>query len=150
LIPLAPNEPDKLTVLVGEGSTGQEDTPPTDTPGSEPASGVDNSIPSAFILYPLADSTAAGTHVEIFFQGVAADNDEEGQSITAYEWLSDRDGLLSTEPLFTLSSQALSEGQHVISFRAQDNEGNWSNAAQVTIIVENRMRLYIPIVTRPN
>lgn len=148
LVPLPPNEPDKVTTLVGEGPTGQENMPTAGVADTAPTSSSTNAgIPTAHILYPIEGVPLDRSQPIVLFQGVASDNDEDGQSIVAYEWRSDRDGFLSNEATFTLSSASLSLGQHVISFRAQDNEGNWSEWAQVTIQI-NPATLYLPLVTR--
>jgi hypothetical protein len=56
------------------------------------------------------------------FTGSAWDNDEGGQSITAYEWSSDKDGFLSDAEDFQRSADNLSVGQHVITFKVWDDE----------------------------
>jgi hypothetical protein len=148
LVPLPPNDPGKETILVGEGPTGQENMPTPGVADTAPTSSSGNAgIPTAHILYPIEGIPLDRSQSLILFQGVAADNDEDGQSIVAYEWRSDRDGLLGTEQSFTRSSASLSLGQHVISFRAQDNEGNWSEWVQVTIQV-NLATLQLPIIMR--
>jgi hypothetical protein len=148
LVPLPPNDPGKETILVGEGPTGQENMPTAGVADTAPTSSSGNAgIPTAHILYPIEGIPLDRSQSLILFQGVAADNDEDGQSIVAYEWRSDRDGLLSTEQSFTRSSASLSLGQHVISFRAQDNEGNWSEWVQVTIQI-NLATLQLPLIMR--
>ncbi len=137
-IPVPPNDPSKLTELVGEGASGQEDTPLAGVAEVAPAGDVSlGSIPSAHILYPVADAPPGGAQDIILFQGVASDNDEDGAAIVAYEWRSDRDGLLGDQQVFTMTRLALSPGAHVISFRAQDDEGDWSEWDQVTIQVSS-------------
>jgi hypothetical protein len=109
---LPPNDPGKETILVGEGPTGQENMPTAGVADSAPTSSSANAgIPTAHILYPIEGVPLDRSQSLILFQGVAADNDENGQSIVAYEWRSDRDGLLSTEQTFTKSPASLSLGQ---------------------------------------
>ena len=84
----------------------------------------------------------------ILFQGEASDNDENGQAITAWEWRSDRDGVLGTQPIFTLTASSISTGTHVISLRVQDDEGDWSPTEQVTLQVMDAYSTYLPIVSK--
>ena len=63
--------------------------------------------------------------------------------VSEYEWISDIDGLISTDEDFVISS--LSNGTHQISFRAKDSKGAWSqpsgtpdNLTHVTIVVNGR------------
>lgn len=81
-------------------------------------------------------------------EGLAEDTDFEGdRSILTYEWVSDIDGLIGTALTFDDPVNNLSYGEHVISFRAQDNEGNWSDWDQVTIEVVPYI-LFMPFVLR--
>ncbi len=61
-------------------------------------------------------------HDPIKFIGQAFD---PNGSIIEYEWKSDQDGILSNQPSF--SHNHLSLGRHEISFRAKDDNGEWSN-----------------------
>lgn len=54
-------------------------------------------------------------------------------SITAYQWISNIDGLLGSTA--TLKTSALSEGTHIISFRVRDNQGVWSDTDQASMTV---------------
>ena len=56
-------------------------------------------------------------------------------SIAGYSWESNIDGLLSSEASFSWG--ALSEGEHIITFIVQDNEGEWSPPVTETLIVTN-------------
>jgi uncharacterized repeat protein (TIGR01451 family) len=73
------------------------------------------------------DSTG---HDPIHFVGQATDLDG---NIAKYEWKSDRDGVFGNEASFSYSK--LSLGIHTISFRAQDDNGEWSNTAKTQIEV---------------
>ncbi len=66
----------------------------------------------------------------INFEGHGTDTDG---SIEAYQWESSIDGLLSDSDSFSTSS--LTEGIHTISFKVQDNEGAWSEAATEVLVV---------------
>lgn len=55
-------------------------------------------------------------------------------SISTYEWKSNLDGALSQKQFFT--STSLKPGEHVISFRVQDNTGEWSDSVQATLSVD--------------
>ncbi|MBO9366740.1 MAG: hypothetical protein J7466_18425, partial [Roseiflexus sp.] len=82
-------------------------------------------------------------------RGGAADNDAEGDDpqIVAYEWRSNRDGVLSTERQFTRLAASLAFGEHIITFRARDNEGVWSEEVQVTIQVQP-YQVFLPLTIR--
>ncbi len=91
-----------------------------------------NTIPVAQIITPAEGSTYDKSE-EASFSGTASDPD--GDAIAGYEW---RDGsctggeLLSTEASF--SKSGFDPGvSHTIYFRAQDDQGEWSNCDQVTI-----------------
>jgi hypothetical protein len=87
-----------------------------------------NTPPSA-ILDDVPPSPAfAG--VTLTFSGLGTD--VEGP-IAAFEWSSSLDGLLSTAASF--SSAALSVGEHTVSFRVRDRDGEWSDPATTTLTV---------------
>ena len=48
----------------------------------------------------------------------------DGVSIVAYEWVSSLDGVLGNEAEFSVTG--FSSGEHTISFRVQDENGEWS------------------------
>jgi len=58
----------------------------------------------------------------VSFQGQGSDD----VGISAYEWASDRDGILSNQRNFVRSASTLSTGNHTISFRVKDTTGHWS------------------------
>ena len=82
-------------------------------PNAPPSDTIDSIEPS---------QAEAGTTV--FFDGTGSDSDG---TVVAYLWASSIDGELSTEEDF--SSNDLSFGNHIITFRVQDNDGDWSDAA---------------------
>ena len=53
--------------------------------------------------------------------------------ITAYEWASNIDGLLSTEQSFSIPITDLTMGLHTFSLSVEDDEGTWSSDATVTV-----------------
>jgi PKD repeat protein len=91
---------------------------------------VVNLPPTAYIDSILPNPGKPGQIVQ--FTGHGTDSDG---SITGYEWQSDIDGILSDANSFTVSD--LSEGTHTISFRVQDDEGDWSVPATNTLFVGN-------------
>ncbi len=146
--PLAPNDDGKATLLLGEGPTGQEDTPLEGDPAAAPAVGIGTSIPSAFILYPVATENAADVPDQVLFQGTATDNDEEGASIAEYRWTSSIDGVIGTSDIFRLQRSQLSAGRHIITFEALDNEGDWSEPVTTVLVISDTPshKLYLPFV----
>lgn len=155
-LPLPEEEAGKevLALYIGNGEDAQEVEATSDTGPDElfPVPTGQEGLPVAVIEFVLPGYPGGGVVVypdeTLEFIGSAADNDAEGDpSIVAYEWQSDRDGLLSTQQNFTRTASTLSWGEHVISFRAQDNEGNWSEWDQVTIQVQPYY-VYLPLALR--
>lgn len=148
--PLAPNDPDKATLLIGEGPEGQENTPLEDQPTDAPTASTDSGRPSAFILYPISTENPAEVPEEILFQGIASDNDEAGESIVEYRWTSSVSGVIGTADLFRLPRTALAQGRHVITFEALDDEGNWSDPETVVLVIGEAQpqKLYLPLISR--
>jgi len=60
-------------------------------------------------------------------------SDEDG-SVIAYAWNSSIDGQLSEDAMFSTTS--LTVGEHEISFRVQDDDLQWSEAATATLSIE--------------
>mgnify|MGYP000701642776 CR=1 FL=1 len=81
------------------------------------------------ILPPVAhiDSISPETAVQgkdtVIFEGHGTDIDGH---ITAYEWRSDKDGVLSTSKSFSMPASTLSLGTHNIFFKVKDDDGVWS------------------------
>ncbi|KPA15188.1 secreted protein containing Cysteine, histidine-dependent amidohydrolase/peptidase domain protein [Candidatus Magnetomorum sp. HK-1] len=69
----------------------------------------------------------------VVFDGSGSDPD--GGNIQAYEWSSNIDGVLSESQHFQRSD--LSIGQHTISLKVKDDEGNWSELDTVSLTIEN-------------
>jgi hypothetical protein len=143
-----------IALFIGEGEDAQEiealpgadNDPPEALPvGGEglPVASIESIIPG----YP-GGGVSVYPDQTIEFAGSAEDNDADGNpSIVAYEWRSDKNGILSTQATFTTSASTLMPGTHIISFRAQDNEGNWSDWDQVTIEVLT-YGIYLPLILR--
>ncbi len=139
-------------LYLGDGEDAQEVTAlPDNDPGLTPDETVgQEGLPIAFIeaIHP-ANDWAIRPDDLVEFYGSASDNDADGDpGIVAYEWRSNRDGLLSTQQNFTMTGSALSPGEHIISFRAQDNEGNWSEWDQASIYVQSLYSIYLPLVNK--
>ena len=80
-------------------------------PNTPPSSTIDTITPSP-----------ARFDAEVTFSGTGSDSDG---TVVAYEWTSDIDGFLSDEEDFSITG--FSVGNRTISFRVQDNDGNWSS-----------------------
>ena len=72
----------------------------------------------------------------ITFSGLGQDGDELGAHIVAYTWESSLDGVLSTQPAFTLTASALSPGTHVITLTVMDDERDVATATQTLVVTE--------------
>jgi len=106
-----------------------------------------DSAPSSDILY--TSHTAAGYNDTLTFVGTARDNDHLGEGIVAYQWRSDRDGVLGFEKTLTIPASALSPGLHTLLFCAQDGEGNWTPEVSTTIfIAEELSQVHLPALLR--
>jgi len=69
----------------------------------------------------------------VYFHGYGSDTDGY---VASYQWSSSKDGVLSLDSSFTLTS--LSLGTHTIQFKVRDNLGLWSNTASAMVtILEN-------------
>ena len=90
---------------------------------------TNNIAPVASIIYVKPEEIYYGE--EIYFNGQGIDSDG---SISGYSWESNQDGILGNTKSFSLSS--LSVGTHTISFRVQDDEGEWSSSVKSTSIVQ--------------
>ncbi|UYZ39621.1 MAG: right-handed parallel beta-helix repeat-containing protein [Candidatus Methanospirare jalkutatii] len=83
-----------------------------------------NIPPTATIDSITPDPAIQGKDI-VHFRGHG--NDSDG-SVVAYEWTSDKDGVLSNEEDFDMPASDLSVGTHIISFKVKDNDGVWSTA----------------------
>ncbi len=66
--------------------------------------------------------------------------DPDGDWIVAYEWRSNIDGVISNEKEFT--TDKLSIGTHVISFRVKDSRGTWSEPAIYQLAVKEPLIIF--------
>jgi PKD repeat protein len=89
-----------------------------------------NNAPVAVIDSMGPDPAQAGDIV--YFEGHGEDSDG---NIAAYSWESDIDGVLSNEASF--STADFSEGEHIITFKVQDDKGKWSQPATDYLVVGN-------------
>ena len=86
-----------------------------------------NGIPNARINPPIPSMILQGEMAQL--GGFATDDG----SIEEYLWMSDLDGLISTKAYCFLSD--LQNGTHLISFRARDDLGVWSDNETVELVV---------------
>jgi hypothetical protein len=88
-----------------------------------------NIAPMAFIDSILPNPSQVGE--EVFFFGHGEDPDG---AVVAHQWRSSIDGALSTSPTF--STTALTEGIHMIYYRVQDDQEEWSEEDSTEIEVQ--------------
>jgi len=93
-------------------------------PGEPPTAYIDSISPNP--------ATQGDDTVDFMGHGEDADG-----SVVAHEWSSDLDGILSTAGDFSIEASALSFGTHTVSYRVQDDTGQWSepDTETLTIIV---------------
>ena len=96
---------------------------------------VINAVPTA-VIDQITPSPVQPPSQYVYFYGTGQDQD--GNTV-AREWRSDLDGLLSTSKDWNTKSDNLTVGQHQISFRVKDNDGQWSNWATGTLTVQNAL-----------
>jgi ABC-type glycerol-3-phosphate transport system substrate-binding protein len=77
----------------------------------------------------------------VTFLGHGTDSDG---TIVAYRWHSNLDGEIGVKDYFQTAS--LSSGQHIINFKVQDNNGEWSEEISYTIVIEGDSGS-LPIIT---
>ncbi len=98
--------------------------------GSPPTAVIDEITPTP---------SPEGKEIEFYGNG----SDDDG-IIDIYEWQSDIDGVIGTEPAFISSS--LSVGTHTITFKVKDNDDFWSDLATQKIEISN----VLPVATITN
>jgi murein DD-endopeptidase MepM/ murein hydrolase activator NlpD len=142
-----------MALTVGEDGyqefTPEEDTWAGDTP--EGANHESAGTPVALIQNIHFDDTTLPGPDDVFsFIGAAEDTDSDGTGdpIVAYEWQSNLDGILSTQAEFTATARMLSSGVHTITFRAQDNEGIWSQEDAWPLTIESLYRVHLPLIIK--
>jgi subtilase family serine protease len=97
----------------------------------------DTQLPTAYIDTISPSEVSPGDMVE--FEGHGTDPSD---SIVAYRWRSDIDGDLSSKASFETST--LSEGEHNIYFKVQNNKGAWSTEVRNKVVVSG-----VPIASKP-
>jgi WD40 repeat protein len=88
-----------------------------------------NNLPPTATIDSITPSSAR-FDAEVTFSGSGSDSDG---TVVAYQWESSIDGELSTEANFSITG--LSIGYHSISFRVQDNDGEWSEWENTTLVI---------------
>ncbi|MFC2045193.1 hypothetical protein ACFLUH_00745 [Chloroflexota bacterium] len=106
---------------------------PSDITDVIPDTGGSNQPPTAYIDLISPDEAAPGELIS--FTGHGTDTDG---TIVAYRWRSNIDGQLSIAASFDTAE--LSEGDHIISFKVQDNNDAWSEeAAEIVTVVASEV-----------
>ena len=90
--------------------------------------GTVNSIPLARIDHPETDTILTCASDSIELNGTGYDSDG---IVWAYEWASDIDGVLSDKANTSVSRPTI--GNHVITFKTQDDKGAWSEPASFNL-----------------
>ena len=93
---------------------------------------VVNGVDSVTAAIDLSGPSPTTVGLPLSFVGHATDS--LGHTITAYQWTSSIDGVLSSAKSF--STSALSVGTHTITFKAKCASGVWSPETQVTVVVK--------------
>jgi predicted small lipoprotein YifL len=105
--------------------------PPDESPQvpSEPQEPQDeNEQPTAYIDAVTPPTITAGEEVTLQGHGIDTDG-----TIVAHRWRSDIDGPLGTSA--SITTNALSVGEHEIYLKVQDNNGAWSEEVMSTVVV---------------
>ena len=90
-----------------------------------------NSLPTASITSILPNPVNEGELVS--FTGGGYDSDG---TITGWEWSSNFDGIISSVQSFSAST--LSPEWHIISYRVQDNDGEWSTEVKEALYINKK------------
>jgi hypothetical protein len=96
--------------------------------------GTVNFIPLARIDFPETDTSI--TCADDSFELIGTGHDSDG-IIWAYEWTSDIDGLISDKA--NVSNPVLTAGNHVITFKTQDDKGAWSEPESFNLEMLNNL-----------
>ena len=86
-------------------------------------------IPTAYIDSIYSNPSYEGDEATFIGHGYDPDG-----TIIAYEWASDIAGFLSDKSAFAKDN--LPVGEHTISFKVQDNDGNWSEPVTEILVIE--------------
>ena len=103
---------------------------------------VTNEPPIAYI--DIIEPNPANNQENISFIGYGVDLD--GATIS-YIWSSNIDGLINTEASF--ETNELSFGTHNITFKVQDDDGDWSEPVNEILIISENLPPEKPIITGP-
>jgi len=110
--------------------------------------------------YPLGDFLSANQKPNAFIESITPNPATEGNKITFYgrgtddgaivnwEWKSSIDGFLSNSKNYEISS--LSVGTHYISYRVQDDNGEWSSYAYKTLILNPKNDIPLSFILSPS
>ena len=98
-----------------------------------------NQPPTAYIDSISPTEPSGGETVTFDSHGTDSDG-----TVVAYRWRSSIDGALSAKATFETS--ALSEGEHTIYLKVQDNNGDWSEEVSSTVIVTGEAAA-LPVVS---
>jgi len=109
----------------GEGEWSQADTETLVIGGT-------NTPPQA-VIDSISPNPATQGEDAVAFTGSGTDDDG---TIAAYEWSSDLDGVLSSEVSFSKAASELTVGTHTISFKVQDDDGEWSEVVTSSLEVQ--------------
>ncbi len=106
----------------------QDDDSAWSDPETLTANVISPDLPSVRRAWAIPRRALAGRRV--LFMGIGRDPDGY---ITGYEWVSDIDGLLSARRRF--QTRTLSIGEHAVSLRVRDNDGNWSDPYELSVTI---------------
>ena len=100
-----------------------------------------NELPMAYIL-SISPVPAFQDKDNVTFRGHGTDADG---SISMHEWASDLDGFLGVDAEITIPASDLSAGMHTISYRTQDDCGDWSDlvTGSLKVVPEPGQHLYV-------
>jgi len=102
-----------------------------------------NKKPDSFIFR--VEPNPGYEHGIVSFEGYGEDRDG---IITAYLWVSDLDGNLAEEALF--STNELSAGTHLISFYVQDDQNSWSDPTDISLEIMPNVAPDPPVIAGVN
>ena len=152
--PIAPEPPadaGKDPQLVGEGESAQENAPTAEANANgvvSPTAAITVELPVAVILKADDKPIETGITGTLVLVGDASANAAHGRSVAAYEWRSQRGGLLSTNITATLPITQLATGPHIITFRVKDDQGNWSQPSEALWVRLPASFVFLPVVRR--
>jgi hypothetical protein len=123
--------------IVAAGPAGLDRIDQSAASGSPPVAEINSVTPLTLTL-----------NTTLTLSGVGQDTDENGARLIAWDWASSLDGPLCTTPSCTLPYGRLTPGDHVLAWRVEDDEGEWSTIVTRTVKVLAAWRVYLPIVVQ--